>query len=326
MLDIMKKVSGFFIFVGSLFAYFLLISSLFSCTVESSNDVFELSAGIPYIEEEEEEKYDLSTVTLDVIPNSESSEPRCEDIDFLFVIDNSGSMSDDQQNLIANFPTFVEGIEHWIPSLKSAHIGIVTTDSFYWNESGCQKLGALVTRTGGYNAPADLCGINDPESPDEYADGNRFMTNNDDLVEAFTCAANVGTNGSGSEQQLGAMVQALEVYYNSPGQCNAGFLREYALLVVVILTDEDDQSGDIPENWRDHLVWLKQGKMEDIVILSIINLNDSWSNAENLEAFTLLFGSNGFVGDIAAISYEGFFKDAISVIFGACYGDVPKEP
>src|SRR4051794_28884306 len=46
-----------------------------------------------------------------VAPPSDGNEQRCEKIDVLFVIDNSGSMEQEQQNLIANFPQFIHVLD-----------------------------------------------------------------------------------------------------------------------------------------------------------------------------------------------------------------------
>jgi hypothetical protein len=322
----MKRVSGFLLFITLFFLYVLLIFNSLGCQVVSPENALsfqdstgtETGTGVP---EEPKEKLDIENLYLDVFANPEEGVAKCQDIDFLFVVDNSGSMGDNQQTLINNFPVFVQGIEQWIPSLEKYHVGIVTTDAYNWNEEGCQKIGALVTRTGNYNE-VEECGV--VSNPDLYADGYRFMTNNDDLGSRFACAANVGSAGSGMELQLLSMMQAVEVYYNSPGQCNENFIRENALLVVVILTDEDDHSGDVAENWYDHLVWVKNGKPDNIVVLSIIPSGDGYYGAPILKEFTMLF-KNGFIGDIDAANYADFFKDAISVIFKACYGEFPPE-
>jgi hypothetical protein len=62
-----------------------------------------------------------------------------------------------------------------------------------------------------------------------------------EFLRNFRCMATVGTAGDSRERGLEAVTRAL-----SPGLLegvNAGFLREDAHLVVVILGDEDDCSG-----------------------------------------------------------------------------------
>lgn len=46
----------------------------------------------------------------------------------LLVIDDSGSMSDNQVNLIANFPTFSDGIQAPLVDVTSHQVGVVATE------------------------------------------------------------------------------------------------------------------------------------------------------------------------------------------------------
>src|SRR5690606_38862098 len=119
----------------------------------------------------------------------------------LFVIDNSGSMADEQLNLIASFPGFIDGIERTLGPQTSYHVGVVTTDLNLFNEEPCQQIGALTTRTGGDMSSDAACG--------PYADGARFMATHDDLSEAFACAAQVGIDGDGLERPMDALEAAL---------------------------------------------------------------------------------------------------------------------
>ena len=51
-----------------------------------------------------------------------------KDVDILFVIDNSGSMGEEQGTLAANFASFIEVLER--PEVKANYrIGITTTDN-----------------------------------------------------------------------------------------------------------------------------------------------------------------------------------------------------
>jgi hypothetical protein len=66
----------------------------------------------------------------------------------------------------------------------------------------------------------------------------------DTPASTFSCLAELGTNGCGFEQQLEALRKALDV---SETPENDGFVREDALLVVVLVTDEDDCSAAQPD-------------------------------------------------------------------------------
>src|SRR5687768_4092276 len=46
-----------------------------------------------------------------IIPDSPKLEMGCRKVDFLFVVDNSGSMAANQAQLLASFPGFIQGMQ-----------------------------------------------------------------------------------------------------------------------------------------------------------------------------------------------------------------------
>jgi hypothetical protein len=113
---------------------------------------------------------------LDVlgIPDAPSSDvDGCKAVDFLFVIDNSGSMSDEQDNLTASFPGFFAAIVGSLEQVSTYHVGVTTTDDYYYNIPECSTIGGLVVRTGGSSSFAADCG--------PYEEGNNYMTVADHL-------------------------------------------------------------------------------------------------------------------------------------------------
>jgi hypothetical protein len=129
-------------------------------------------------------------------------------VDVLFVVDNSGSMADDQARLAANFDRFIAA--GFGNRNMSFHIGVTTTDVI--GGSGGPLVGGFLTdRTTG-------------------------------LADRFAQQALVGTGGLGIELGLEAMRRALD----SAETRNAGFLRADAALSVVIVSDEED-NGDRAE-------------------------------------------------------------------------------
>jgi hypothetical protein len=60
-------------------------------------------------------------------------------------------------------------------------------------------------------------------------------------IQAFRDNAQVGTCGSGQEQAFDALLHALEEM--GPGGCNEGFLRAEANLVIIFVSDEEDDSA-----------------------------------------------------------------------------------
>ncbi|MEE9383750.1 MAG: hypothetical protein V3V08_10080 [Nannocystaceae bacterium] len=254
----------------------------------------------------------------------------CNHIDFLFAIDNSDSMLDEQRNLAASAPGFIASI-HSILELESVHLGVTTSEAYPHAAQGCQQLGGLVDQT-----VIGECG--------PYEDGYRFMTLADDLDDAFGCAAKLGNTGASDERPLESMVKALGSDLHADGACNEDFIRDDALLVVVLITDEEDDDEDgeglwgsdgEPDDWFDAVIDAK-GKMENVVALSLIGTSppnncptwDGSSGAEvgtRIREFTEMFGAHGVIGDVCAEDYGGFFSDVMELIEQACDDFDPVE-
>jgi hypothetical protein len=249
----------------------------------------------------------------------------CQNVDLLFVIDNSASMQSEQASLVASFGGFVAGIQTALESAKSYHIGVVTTDNYAYNAPSCRSLGALVTRTGGGASSNTDC------LP--FASGMRYLDDSEpDLASKFACIGQVGISGSSGEMQAEAGYRAVSPALNAAGACNEGFIREDALLIVVIITDEDDKGGFViggsegePIDWFETFVSYKGGIEENIVVLSLVGGPNNSCGAEHcvrLISMTNMF-TNGSIGDICAPSYETFFTDAVDVIDEACTNFTP---
>jgi hypothetical protein len=254
----------------------------------------------------------------------------CQAIDFLFVVDDSGSMAPYQANLIASFPAFVEGIEASLDTVDGFHVAVTTTDAYLHNAPPCDWLGSSVIRTGGASSSGQTCG--------PYAEGHNYMTDADDLAATFACAAQVGTEGDAFEQPMGAVVNAM--YNTTPGTapCNEDLLRTNALLVVVVITDEWDGPGDpeattspgTPEIWHDAVIQAKGGHAENAAVVMLTNYEGGpcppdmpASDGQNLVAFTQLFGDHGFVAGICEPDYAAAFDEAVDVVVDACKDFVP---
>jgi hypothetical protein len=239
-------------------------------------------------------------------------EQRCADVDFLFVIDNSGSMADNQAKIVANYDVFIGGIEDAIDSVESMHVGVVTTDAYPHNAADCRELGGLVVATGGPSSSSRKCG--------PFADGHNFMTERDDLDTSFRCAAQVGTDGSGAESPLTGALAAISSPLIDEGRCNDGFVRKGALLVIVIVTDEEAEVD--PEFAASGIIAAKG--LDDTVVVVLANTPDSDCAigggarvGEGLADFASIF-PHGFVGPICASDYTEVFTQAVDVVQAAC--------
>src|SRR5690606_31502427 len=236
----------------------------------------------------------------------------CSKIDFLFVVDNSGSMADEQQNLIASFPGFFQTIQEQVEA-DDFHIMVVTTDGSMMSSGGggsqvvtcsagnctCQPapdccetacgLNGAQTCYGvpcGQQAELDECDATQGAgrrvgqgSSCAFENHPRFITGADGNVEdAFACASDVGTYGSGNEIPMAVMLAATSAELGESGACNEGFLRDDAVLVVTFITDEEDDfvdgpvpfgsPGD-PQSWHADLLANKGGQENAIVVLGL---------------------------------------------------------
>ena len=162
-------------------------------------------------------------------------------VDVLFVIDNSGSMGDEQNNIASNFKSFVQIANLW---QNDYHLGVTSTD----------KKGGLKGKL-------------------RNEAGTRILTKNNNAKGEFPKYAKLGTNGSANEQGLEAAKRALDVPHKfdtcdskcqtckvdkdcpanmfcvpddkgvkACGGWNRTFMRKTAGLEVVFVSDEEDSS------------------------------------------------------------------------------------
>jgi hypothetical protein len=206
------------------------------------------------------------------------------DVDLLFVIDDSGSMDEEQRMLKSQFTTLMKQLRSFSGGLPNVHIGVTSTDLGAGGTACGSPDGGRLLRG---NCPALAEGdafvvdvepascvitkvrvddrITCPASACTQADcdasepGTVLATDESgcprcrnysgaSLEEVFTCMADLGIQGCGFEQPLEAMRSALD---RNPS--NEGFIRENALLGIVFITDEDDCSASNPGLFEDSL-------------------------------------------------------------------------
>ncbi|HEY8376546.1 MAG TPA: vWA domain-containing protein [Nannocystis sp.] len=198
----------------------------------------------------------------------------CNWLDVLFVIDNSGTMGEEQVNLAKNFPYLIEKLrnvtdEDGNPVNANVNIMVTTTDfghplctqfekPDYDPAKGAPISTACINRlerfTGlGSNPPkfeiACTQGCSTPVEPtDPFINfGPNFSNvvgadpNGDPAAQALACIGPQGIDGCGMEAPLETMLQALDP--NKPwNQGPRPFLRKGAVLAIVIMTDEAECS------------------------------------------------------------------------------------
>ncbi|MGE0616530.1 MAG: vWA domain-containing protein [Bacteriovoracia bacterium] len=152
-------------------------------------------------------------------------------IDILFVVDNSGSMADEQAQLQATFADFISG---FLMKDLDFHVGIVTTDVTPTSQAGYWS-----ATSGAFQ------GYQDPGPGKLLSRSNsRYLTpTTPNLVSRFAADVAVGTSGSSYEQGLQSIYETLAPERLGSGGANAGFIRDDAMLSLVVISDEDECIG-----------------------------------------------------------------------------------
>jgi len=183
-----------------------------------------------------------------------------DSVDVLLVVDDSASIAPRVAQLKEQLPRMMQALttgsdgETNFPPAKSVHVAVTTTDMGAGAEypPSCTALG----RDGVFVRPGEV-GVTCPVSYPGYLsyEGGAAPLS---VVESAACVPLVfsdaeGFAGCGFEQPLEAALKALwpaddtRVQFSSGGghgaDANRGFLRDSSLLVVVIVTDEDDCSA-----------------------------------------------------------------------------------
>ena len=199
------------------YSYFILVTLLFitsSCfkSKDSSYLMFEEPYVRPYIEpiEEDSRIYPLESF-LDIAK-----------IDILFVVDNSGSMQSIQDNVAKNSGTFMR--EFALNSSIDWKMGVVSTDMNEDPYLGFQT-----------SFDSSLIIKNDPVTFGR-------------VVEKFSSSIDsLGTSGSATEY---VFYNAVNHFNKWNGSTYNSFLRDKAHLVVIMITDEKEQSGELGQQYN----------------------------------------------------------------------------
>ncbi|HLT23095.1 MAG TPA: hypothetical protein VKZ84_06620 [Bacteriovoracaceae bacterium] len=207
------------------------------------------------------------------------SETNSKKLDILWVIDDSGSMADEQAALGYNFSSFITSFIQKDVDFKMA---ITTTDTSSYKR-GQAVSGSMEKLTSAKAQENEV----------------RFLSDFEDLVK-------VGTRGSGREKGLDASKGFMERYAST-------FLRSDAYLAVVFMSDEEDQSEGEAKHYVD---FLKSHKVDAglVKVYSIVNTNTNYQSGltvgyERYEAATNLTG--GKLADI-----NGNFHEILSEMGG----------
>jgi hypothetical protein len=188
-------------------------------------------------------------------------------VDLLFMIDNSGSMAEEQASVAAELPRLVrilasgdrnlDGVQDFQP-VKDLHVGVISSDmgvaGFTVPTCGRNAMfgddGILINRPSTVISGCATMyprflryqpGIT-PKTPEEFA-------------QDIACIGVLGTNGCGFEQQLEAVLKAVTpssdtsitfiggtLGHGDNPSTNGGFIRPDSVIALVLVTDEEDCS------------------------------------------------------------------------------------
>ena len=261
----------------------------------------------------------------------------CRKMDLIFVIDDSGSMEQEQTNLASNFPAFANLLNAYTISTGETldYRAAITTTGITADITiqppvvpGFPPFPPIPSPQTGLDGKfRQACGMTRPWL--ERTDPN--------MASTFACAADVGTNGPAIEMPLRASQLA------AMAATNPGFLRSDALLGVIILTDEDDCSrtattfttagdncatnGDtglqMPQEVVQALDQIKgdRGRWAAAVIAGQTSCTSSFGEAEEgirLKQFQQAGGANVVFGDICSGNLAPALQQALETFTAAC--------
>lgn len=231
-------------------------------------------------------KHDFGT-----IPTSEMVVQESEwnaKVDFLILVDNSPSMLVYQTRLANEIPAMVDALEE---AGIDAHFAVITT--------------TMNNSAGG-----------------RFVGNPRFLTSqSENLVESLQARINLGETGSNLERGFEAILESLSPSYLS-GE-GAGFLRDEALLSLILLTNENDYSNISPASVGAFLDELKPPIQAQRTTyrnwvanhLGVLDLEGSCkSNAEFTEPSEEFMALSDLSGGIKASICDTSFGDAVSNI------------
>jgi hypothetical protein len=263
----------------------------------------------------------------------------CTKIDILFVVDNSGSMGEEQTNLATNFPSFIDVIDQ---SGLDWHVAVTSTGvNYHYQMEAFPGLPPIAMDVSGGDNGAMLMG-------NSCGMTRRWVQKGDvGAATQFACAATLGTDGPGDEMPLAAMRAALED--RMADGTNAGWRRDDALLAVVFLTDENDCSyeSSVTLSFAQVLCESQQEPVANYVAFldAYTGARGKWAAAtiagpgpdrcssdfgdadycERLDQFTTQTGQNAVFSSICEGDLTAGLNEALGLFDAACDGFPPVE-
>ena len=159
--------------------------------------------------------------------------------DLLFVIDNSGSMAEEQEAIATELPAFLEELRRGESVEQDFRVGVITTSVYQRSFTNNREQYFLYNDESGRLQPVpDAAGR---PTAERYLEGSDPA-----LLEKFRRLVRQGTRGSGQEAPFEAVRLAVTPPLATQPLAaggNGGFLRDGARLLVVVVSDEEDCSS-----------------------------------------------------------------------------------
>jgi len=265
-------------------------------------------------------------------------------IDFLFVVSRAYDTAPVQDKLVAAAPDFIATIQDQFDEFD-LHIMVVDSDEDWWvlqcEEMACGSCdidpnypcGHIPTKCDDTLGAGTVfpVGPGTSDMPCELGEHRYITKDTPDIPGAFECIARVGAVGP---NRMGdALVAAISPQFNAfdpvPG-CNAGFLRDDALLVLTMIGPEDDPGGgnskDGPwQDWRQAVVDAKHGDLDAIVALGIVSGEGCELDQDPKRRLCNLIPSfpRSILEPLALADYSEAFDKAAVLALDACSVFVP---
>lgn len=245
----------------------------------------------------------------------------CRKVDVIFAIDNSGSMAEEIEALTGpvfdSFPAALLEVGNGIDDFHLAVIDACPRPAYYHNYG---QSGACDFSTG-----ANYMVSTSPDLTDEYQCVTELTESGwNDMQDE--CA----TDNDEDEQPARAASDSLTA--DAIAQANGGFLRDDALLLVVAMTDEDEElfGGATTSEISQRIIDAK-GTVDEVIFLGIGGDSEcdgpygSALEASNLREITQTFvdAERGLFWDLCQGDLETAFKQAIAIVDGVCFDVIP---
>lgn len=190
----------------------------------------------------------------------EFSDPAPTPIDILFVMDSSPAAAEYQDQIQTSLE-HVALLPGTVAARLDLHIGVITADLGDGSADDRVAVPGSCHGTGDGGLMRRSALVDGAFMTEHTTQAKNFINYRGDFTDAVRSLANVGTAGCARTQPLEAIRRALRDPHN------AGFLRDDAVLAIVIFAAQDDQSPGTVDDYRAFLNGLKAD--EDDVMVAV---------------------------------------------------------